>query len=399
MSSTLFFLLFAFITTTSLVVRAAEPEPVVDTSGKKLQAGASYYILPFLRGGGGGLTFGTVQNDDCPRVVVQEPFDTAKGDPVQFLPENPKNHVVFTSRNLNVKFTRAPSTPTPCDESRVWKLTKFINEAMHVGTDGVVGNKDFSAVTNWFKIEKAEDVSVKGVYKLRFCPRAGITCDDLGLFSWGDENKKYLGLTNPDMFHSFNVVFQKAEKGVMMSRDEIIWHAPLPFLLLRGGGGLTFGTVENDDCPRVVVQEPFDTMKGDPLQFLPENPKNHVVFTSRNLNIKFTRASTPTSCDESRVWKLTKFVSEAMHVGTNGVVGNKDFSAVTNWFKIEKAEDVSAKGVYKLRFCPRTGVTCEDVGLFSWGNENKKYLGLANPDRFRSFNVVFQKVDNGVMSS
>ncbi|XP_028803206.1 kunitz trypsin inhibitor 2-like [Neltuma alba] len=202
---TLFFFLFTFSTKTPQAA-AATPEPVLDISGEKLKAGESYFVLPAGRGRGGGLTFGTF-GDSCPRVVVQERFETSKGEPVQFLPANPKNHVIFTSRNLNVQFSRR--TTSACDESRVWKLTKFISEAMNVGINGIAGNQDFSTISNWFMIEKAE---FEGVYKLKFCPKEGVvTCEDLGVFSANGDGKRYVGLANPGQFQQLRVVFQKAQ--------------------------------------------------------------------------------------------------------------------------------------------------------------------------------------------
>ncbi|TKY44941.1 miraculin protein [Spatholobus suberectus] len=45
-----FVLLVALISQPLLGAADAPPEPVVDTSGKKLQAGLNYYIVPAVRG-------------------------------------------------------------------------------------------------------------------------------------------------------------------------------------------------------------------------------------------------------------------------------------------------------------------------------------------------------------
>ncbi|XP_054800040.1 kunitz trypsin inhibitor 5-like [Prosopis cineraria] len=161
-----------------------------------------------------------------------------------------------------------------------------------------------------------------------------------------------------------------------------------------GRGGLSFNTFGNDTCPHVVVQEWSELSKGKPVQFLPLNPENDAVFTSTNLNIKFSEMIS--ICVESGVWKITKRISEARHVGTNGTAGaNQDF---VNWFMIEKAE---TEGAYKLKFCPNAPyIVCQDLGIFYWGDDGKRYVGLANPGEFEPLTVVFQKANdvNAVMS-
>ncbi|KAI9126670.1 hypothetical protein K1719_002266 [Acacia pycnantha] len=198
----LFFFLFIFSTKSS-PVRAATPEAVVDISGEKVKAGVSYYVLSAYRGRGGGLTFNTFKNDTCPHVVVQEIFGFSKGKPVQFFPLNPKNHVVHTFRNLNIKFSEP--IVSICTESGVWRLNKFMSEALNVATNGVEGTQE---TYNRFMIEKAE---VEGAYKLKFCPWSeSEEChNDLGIFSAGD-GKNYVGLTNPGQFQPLRVVFEKA---------------------------------------------------------------------------------------------------------------------------------------------------------------------------------------------
>ncbi|KAI9126816.1 hypothetical protein K1719_002412 [Acacia pycnantha] len=199
---TLFFFLFTFSTKPS-VVRAATPEPVVDISGEKLKAGESYYILSAFKGKGGGLSTNTFGNDGCPNVVVQERHDVSKGKPVKFLPLNSKNHVVYTSRSLNIEFSDKITT---CADSGVWKLSKVISEALNVGTNGVSGSGQDNV--NWFTIEKAE---LEGSYKLKFCPNPKfIVCQDLDIFSYGDDGKRYVGLANPGKFQTLRVVFKKA---------------------------------------------------------------------------------------------------------------------------------------------------------------------------------------------
>lgn len=85
---------FLFILLASTVVRFsradASPEAVRDIDGDKLRAGVNYYILPVIRGRGGGLTLGNLQSETCPLNVVQEQFEVMNGLPTTFAPVNPK---------------------------------------------------------------------------------------------------------------------------------------------------------------------------------------------------------------------------------------------------------------------------------------------------------------------
>ena len=51
---------------------------VLDISGKRLQKGVNYYILPVIRGRGGGLTLADPRNKTCPLDVVQEHFEASQ---------------------------------------------------------------------------------------------------------------------------------------------------------------------------------------------------------------------------------------------------------------------------------------------------------------------------------
>jgi hypothetical protein len=48
--------LFTVTTTPFLAADGAAPDPVLDIAGEKLRTGVGYYILPVIRGRGGGLT-------------------------------------------------------------------------------------------------------------------------------------------------------------------------------------------------------------------------------------------------------------------------------------------------------------------------------------------------------
>ncbi|KAK4270720.1 hypothetical protein QN277_019495 [Acacia crassicarpa] len=208
----LFFFLFAFSTKPSHVSGFTQ-EPVVDISGEKLKAGESYYILSAFRGRG-GLSFDTFGNDTCPHVVVQESHGLNRGNPVKFLPLDSTSTVINTFTNLNIEFSDKIAT---CVESGVWITTKFISEALNVATNGVAGTGQSNA--NWFRIEKAE---FDGAYEIQFCPNPKfILCQELGVFSHGNDGKRYVGrLANTINFQKLRVVFKKA--NVKNAIDDVV---------------------------------------------------------------------------------------------------------------------------------------------------------------------------------
>lgn len=173
--------LFALIASTEVRIckSDASPDAVLDIDGKKLRAGVNYYILPVIRGRGGGLTLGNIGHDKCPLHVVQEQFEISNGLPATFAPVNPKKGVVRVSTDLNVEFEAS----TVCAKSTVWKLDKFDESTRQwlVTIGGIRGNPGQETLDNWFKIEKhGKD------YKFVFCPSVckfcKVICKDVGIF-------------------------------------------------------------------------------------------------------------------------------------------------------------------------------------------------------------------------
>ncbi|XP_061355865.1 miraculin-like [Gastrolobium bilobum] len=182
-------LLIALTTKPLLGATGAAPEQVVDTSGKKLRAGASYYIVP-------GITL-TESGDDCPDVVTADDF---QGIPWTFLPVNTKKGVVRVSTDLNIY----SSADIDCSNT-VWKLDDYNSSTRQrfVDTGGVLGNPGSQTIRSWFKIEKYEDG-----YKLVYCPSVckdcNHPCGDIGIYQ--DQNIKRLALS----YVPFTVKFQQA---------------------------------------------------------------------------------------------------------------------------------------------------------------------------------------------
>ncbi|KAJ1377263.1 Proteinase inhibitor I3, Kunitz legume [Sesbania bispinosa] len=180
-------LLFALSTKALLGAAGPAPEQVVDTSGKKVRAGAYYYIVP-ASPAYGGISFVNT-GEDCPLdVVVVEGY---LGFPLVFTTVNQKKGVVRVNTDLNIYF----SAETTCPQSTVWKLKDYDYSAgaWFVTTGGVIGNPGSQTISNWFKIEKYEDA-----YKLVYCPSVcsycSYQCSDIGIYE--DQYGKRLALSN-----------------------------------------------------------------------------------------------------------------------------------------------------------------------------------------------------------
>ncbi|KAL0318697.1 UNVERIFIED_CONTAM: Miraculin [Sesamum angustifolium] len=163
------FFLFTIFTNRSLLSAAAEePAPVLDTDRNLVRAGVEYYILPVIRGRGGGLTLASTGNETCPLDVVQEQLEVKNGLPLTFRPVNPKKGVVRVSTDQNIKFSAA----TICVQSTVWKLDKYdASTGKYFITTGVEGKAGRETISNWFKIETYGDDD----YKLVSAPQCVIT--------------------------------------------------------------------------------------------------------------------------------------------------------------------------------------------------------------------------------
>ncbi|KAJ1377269.1 Proteinase inhibitor I3, Kunitz legume [Sesbania bispinosa] len=193
-----FVLLVALTTKPLLGVAGLALDQVVDTSGKKVRAGANYYIVP-ASSDVGGLSLASI-GKDCPLDVVA--VDGYQGLPLVFTPINQKKGVVRVDTDLNIYF----NAETSCPQSTVWKLYDEYDAATGqwlMTTGGVIGNPGSETLSNWFKIEKYEDA-----YKLVFCPGVCNYCDfqcsDIGIYE--DQYGKRLALTNVP----YKVRFQQA---------------------------------------------------------------------------------------------------------------------------------------------------------------------------------------------
>ncbi|KAL3504149.1 hypothetical protein ACH5RR_033990 [Cinchona calisaya] len=199
MKKTLFLLSF-LLYNSFLASGTQQPNPVIDFEGKNLLVGVHYYILPVIRGRGGGLTLGNSDNETCPLDVVQEKFEVKSGLPLTFTPVNTTKGVVPLSTDLNIKFFAA----TICVQSTVWKLDYDAAIGQYViVSGGVEGNPGRETTSNWFKIEKYDRA-----YKLVFCPTVckfcKVICKDVGIFI--QNGRRRLALSDAP----FRVMFKRA---------------------------------------------------------------------------------------------------------------------------------------------------------------------------------------------
>ncbi|CAA0215947.1 unnamed protein product [Arabidopsis thaliana] len=195
MSSLLYiFLLLAVFISHRGVTTEAAVEPVKDINGKPLLTGVKYYILPVIRGRGGGLTMANLKTETCPTSVIQDQFEVSQGLPWIFSPYD-KSRIIPVSTDVNIK-----SSPTS-----IWELANFdeTTKQWFISTCGVEGNPGQKTVGNWFKIDKFEKD-----YKIRFCPTVcnfcKVICRDVGVFV--QDGKRRLALSDIPL----KVMFKRA---------------------------------------------------------------------------------------------------------------------------------------------------------------------------------------------
>ncbi|KAF5205664.1 Kunitz trypsin inhibitor [Thalictrum thalictroides] len=192
---------FILLVPLAFTVNAATGTTVLDLDGKKLQSNTNYYILPVIRGRGGGLALAQ-RNKSCPYYVAQEDSEVSNGLPLKFLPvNNTKGKFLQESTDMNFVFSAA----TICVQSTVWRLGALdgVTGRRYVTTVGRIGSPGLGTVSNWFKIER-----YRNDYKLVFCPMVckfcKVLCGDVGVFL--EDGKRWLGFSTEPLL----VMFKKA---------------------------------------------------------------------------------------------------------------------------------------------------------------------------------------------
>lgn len=162
--------LLAILSTSSIFLVQTQnvSEPVLDTSGKPIEIGSNYFVLPVSgQRNEGGLDVSSIRNTTNPLVVSQN-AQSSTGGSLRFSPVNRSENIVQLSTDLNVKFMSIIIS----DSSTVWTInTDLIPQRYLVVVGGVEGNPGRETLGNWFKIDKYEDA-----YKLVYCPGVCETC-------------------------------------------------------------------------------------------------------------------------------------------------------------------------------------------------------------------------------
>ncbi|XP_020207380.1 kunitz-type trypsin inhibitor-like 2 protein [Cajanus cajan] len=192
--------LFAFLTNLPLAF-SNEVEQVVDTKGKPIFPGATYYIMPALFGAaGGGVKLGKTANSRCPVTVLQDFSEVVRGLPVRFKIPGISPGIIFTGTPLEIEFAWKPG----CAESSKWVV--FVDNEIEKACVGIGGPEDHPGQqtrSGTFHIEK-----YNFGYKLVFCINGSSVCLDIGRFDANNgESGRRLNLTEHE---AFDLVFVEA---------------------------------------------------------------------------------------------------------------------------------------------------------------------------------------------
>ncbi|KAF3652636.1 alpha/beta fold family protein [Capsicum annuum] len=181
---------------------------ILDTDGNPIRAGVKYFVLPSIRGMGGGLSVSRVVDKSlkvCPQDVVQIPNEVSHGHPVEFFPAYPgkTGQVILVNNPINVKFNS--SETSPCANFTVWKMDKKYKYVVARGTLGAL-NK----IRNWFRI-----VPYGKHYRFVYCPTlcipCKIKCADLFISYEEQGNVDFRRLAASGNELPFSVMFKKAD--------------------------------------------------------------------------------------------------------------------------------------------------------------------------------------------
>ncbi|KAK1384130.1 Kunitz trypsin inhibitor [Heracleum sosnowskyi] len=196
---------------TNIWLASAATNRVIDVDGKDLLARTNYYILPVVRGNGGGLKLGNARQAECPSDVVQEPNEVNRGLKATFVPQKSSEEYIRESTDVNIQFSGKPT----CKQStNVWRLDQafLANETTYISTGGSIGNPGASTFNCWYKIVKVESGTNR--YKLRFCPSVckycTPDCGDIGILIEKSGTRRLVLNTTGKAFGAFEVFFKKA---------------------------------------------------------------------------------------------------------------------------------------------------------------------------------------------
>ncbi|CAH8359265.1 unnamed protein product [Eruca vesicaria subsp. sativa] len=200
---------FLLALTAVLPITAYPGDPVLDINGDAI-LGGSYYILPAISGtGGGGLSFVSLPNMQCPIFIGQETSEVNRGIPVKF--SNWKSRVGFVpeAESLNIQMDVAATT---CGQSTYWWVSstylRVFTCYIKAGPKPVPGE---DSSMSFFKIKKIGEF--RNGYKITYCFE-GYGCHDVGIARDGYGVRR---LVLGD-YMSYPVVFMKATETETSSK-------------------------------------------------------------------------------------------------------------------------------------------------------------------------------------
>ncbi|KAG7659408.1 Proteinase inhibitor I3 Kunitz legume [Arabidopsis suecica] len=153
---------------------------VVDIDGNTMFH-ESYYVLPVIRGRGGGLTLAGRGGQPCPYDIVQESSEVDEGIPVKFSNWRLKVAFVPESQNLNIE---TDVGATICIQSTYWRVGEFDHERKQYFVVAGPKPEGFGqdSLKSFFKIEKSGEDAYKFVFCPRTCDSGNPKCSDIGIF-------------------------------------------------------------------------------------------------------------------------------------------------------------------------------------------------------------------------
>nr|APW29212.1 soybean trypsin inhibitor [Helianthus annuus] len=209
--SFIFLNLFIFIGTHPLLTTTADV--IYDSVGNKLLKGVPYYIMPLLRGTGGGLTLTRATKDACPLDVTQEPFELSYGVPFTITP------IIFDENYVREAYPVSieANVADPCQGSKILKLStsdNIVAATATATTKTITIGGQLNAPESCFQL--AEDDMMPGLrsYQIQLCPfkcgsntstSTDMTCYNIGLVS-NPDGKRFLAPTDA----IYPVVFQNS---------------------------------------------------------------------------------------------------------------------------------------------------------------------------------------------
>ncbi|XP_010416116.1 PREDICTED: miraculin-like [Camelina sativa] len=184
---------------------------VLDIDGNIIFRG-SYYVLPVIRGRGGGLTLSGRGGELCPLDIVQESQELDEGNPVKFSNWRPRVAFVPESQDLNIQ---TDVEATICFQSTYWRVGEFDEERKQYFIVAGLKPEGFGqdSSKSFFKIEKSGDDAYKFVFCPSTCDSGCPKCSDVGIFE--DElGVRRLALSD----EPFLVMFKKANVTEVSSK-------------------------------------------------------------------------------------------------------------------------------------------------------------------------------------